>query len=231
MSWTPISLLPEMTPPPTRLRYLDDDALSGVAEVVEVSDGERKVIRLRETWFHPQGGGQKADRGTIGPAQVLHVARNDDYVDHQVDDLAGIAVGAELPFAVDADWRRLNAAYHTAGHLIGSLVETQGELIAVAGHQWPGEARVEFEGEAADLEALKRRLEEDLEQAIARAVPVRTVHAEGGRAIQIGDWPAIPCGGTHLVSLAGLGPVRIDAVRRKGPRTRVSYSLDAAAPV
>jgi Ser-tRNA(Ala) deacylase AlaX len=208
-------------------RYLSDPALSGTVTVVELIHGERPVVRLAETWFHPQGGGQKADRGLIGDVPVVHVSHNEGQVDHVVTHLAGLEVGETYPFSIDAEWRRLNAAYHTAGHLIGSLVETQGGLRAVAGHQWPGEARVEFEGEFEDLAALQARLEQDLAAALAGGAVEAVGDPETSRAIRIGDHPPIPCGGTHVSDLGEIGPVRIEAVKRKGGRVRVSYSLGA----
>jgi Ser-tRNA(Ala) deacylase AlaX len=217
-----------MTSDPAVLRYLYDDALEGTAEVVEVIAAERKVVRLRETWFHPQGGGQKADRGTIGAATVVHVACNGLFVDHVVDDLSGIEPSGRFPFTVDAGWRRLNAAYHTAGHLIGAVVEAYGGLRAVAGHQWPGEARVEFEGPEGDLQRLKADLQTDIENALRTCSKVTAEAGANGRAIRIGLWPPIPCGGTHVRDLSEIGPIDIGAVRRKGPRTRVSYSLRGA---
>jgi alanyl-tRNA synthetase len=212
-------------------RYLDDPTLSGTVRVVDLIDGDKKFVRLAETWFHPQGGGQKADRGVIGEARVVHVTHAEGgAVDHHVEDFAGLAIGGEYPFAVDVDWRRLNAAYHTAGHLIGALVEAQGGFVALAGHQWPGEARVEFDGEGGEATEVQARLVADLATVMAAGAEVAI---EGDprvdRAIRIGAYPPIPCGGTHVSRLADIGDVRIDAVKRKSGRLRVSYTVTVSA--
>jgi Ser-tRNA(Ala) deacylase AlaX len=210
-------------------RYLDDPALSGTVIVTEIIQGERPIVRLAETWFHPQGGGQKADTGRIGMAEVVHVTHNEGEVDHHLAGLADLRAGESYAFSIDADRRRLNAAWHSAGHLIGSLVEARGGLKAVAGHQWPGEARVEFEGEAADLDEIRVRLEQDLADALARDLPVTPLAtATDVRTIRMGDMAPIPCGGTHVARLGEIGRVLIASVKRKGARVRISYSVEAS---
>src|SRR5579871_5452861 len=140
---------------------------AGEVTVVDIIAGERPALRVAETWFHPQGGGQKADRGTVGPVHVTHVGHNGGEVDHFVSSLDGIEVGKTYPFTIDTRWRKLNMAYHTAGHLIAGIVEGQySQLHAVAGHQWPGEARVEFEGSMDDCVALGCFLQSEIERII-----------------------------------------------------------------
>lgn len=213
----------------TRKEYLaEPQRLTGNATVLEVLPGQPTVVRLDRTIFHAQGGGQKADRGHIGDARVLHVVHNGAFVDHQVDDAAGLSVGAEVALVVDADWRALNAALHTAGHLVGGVVEAlYPALKAVAGHQWPGEGRVEFVGdlgaEEIDMAAINTRLAED----IARDLPVGIVGDPfTQRAIRIGNYAPIPCGGTHVVSLGDIASASVRSVKAKGGKVRMGF--DAA---
>jgi alanyl-tRNA synthetase len=211
--------------------YLREPALRGEMKIVGIFRGERLVVRTERTWFHPQGGGQKADQGVIGPAEVYNVKHAPDgEVDHFVASLEGIDLGGVYPFAIDADGRRLNANHHTAGHLIAALGE---ELVpgvtAINGHHWPGEARVEFRGEAVDrladgVDELERRLV----AAIKDALPVRLVGDPFiDRRIQIGDFPAIPCGGTHAEVLSQLGAVALRGVKVKGGIARIGYDVVA----
>jgi hypothetical protein len=97
-------------------------------------------------------------------------------------------------------------------------------LHAVSGHQWPGEGRVEFEGDAADLNIISDLLRTRISEAITKDLPV-TVTGDpfGERAIKIGDYPPIPCGGTHIRSLGEIGNLDVSSVKKKGPRIRVSY--------
>ena len=210
-------------------RYLADPATtSGVATITAIIDGERPVVRLEETWFHPQGGGQKPDRGTIGSANVIHVVHNEGDVDHIVDSISGLEVGTTYPFQLDAGWRSINAAYHTAGHLIACVAENRfPEIRAVQGHQWPGEARVEFAGDSfEDYSALQSALEEGVQKNIADKTPVRVIgDPYANRSIEIVGYTAIPCGGTHVSAINDIGEVKIESVKRKNGKIRVNYCL------
>jgi Ser-tRNA(Ala) deacylase AlaX len=206
-------------------QYLISPATSGTVEITQLLRGEPGIIQLRKTWFHPQGGGQKADRGTIGTARVLHVAHNGEEIDHLVDSPNGLQAGGVYPFEIDRSWRALNMVYHTAGHLLAGLVETlHPELAAVAGHHWPGEARVEFAGnlakEGIDPECLNRHLAALIDQNLAVAI---TGNPLSNRAIKIGDFKDIPCGGVHTTSLSQILWIRVKGLKRKGDRLRLAY--------
>lgn len=217
----------------TQKRYLaEPQNMRGQATVEAVIPAERPIVRLDRTWFHPQGGGQKADRGRLGSSEVLHVAHHAEKVDHVVASAEGIVAGMTVDLEIDEAWRRLNAAYHTAGHLIACAVEAmQPRLKAVSGHQWPGEARVEFEGDFAgcadlSMEAVNARLARDLADGLHVAV-LGDPYAR--RSIAIGSYPPIPCGGTHVSGLADITCVRVLAMKVKGRRLRLSYEADPAA--
>jgi alanyl-tRNA synthetase len=210
----------------TRKQYLADPLLtSWTAKVLQVSRGENTLIRLDRTIFHPQGGGQKADRGRIGPAVVIHVSHNADGVDHHVSTAGGLEPGMEVPLEIDSPWRQLNAAYHTAGHLLASVVESlYPGLHAITGHQWPGEARVEFDGSVPVTQLATEAINGQLAADLAADLPVVI---EGDpfkdRSIRIGRYKPIPCGGTHVTSLAVLSAVVVKSVKAKSGRIRMSY--------
>lgn len=214
----------------TRKEYLAEPArLSGHATVLAIEPGAPAIVRLDRTIFHAQGGGQKADRGHIGPARVVHVSHNGDSVDHSVEDAAGLVVGADVMLQVDAAERHRNAAMHSAGHLLAGVVESlYPALKAVAGHQWPGEGRVEFTGDlgAQDIsvDAINARLAAD----IADALPLAIVGDPfTSRAIRIGDYAAIACGGTHVDRLNEIASATVRSVKAKGGKVRLGYE---AAP-
>jgi hypothetical protein len=112
------------------------------------------------------------------------------------------------------------------------LVESlQHGLTAVAGHQWPGEARVEFEGpaEACSFDGLATALSRRLGELLSKPIEVKVMgDPYSSRAIQIGDFPPIPCGGTHVRALSEISVIRVLSIKRKGKRVRVAY--DALPP-
>lgn len=198
-----------------------------IVALVAAADG-RPAVRLDRTIFHAQGGGQKADRGRIGDARVLHVAHNGGDIDHIIDSPELLEVGSVVRAEVDDAWRRLNAVYHTAGHLIASVVERMFPGVkAVSGHQWPGEGRVEFEGPVpvetkADIEAA-------LYQAIAEGLPVKIQgNPYEDRSIGIGNMTAIACGGTHVENLSAIASIQIRSINAKKGKIRISYEAIAA---
>ena len=210
----------------TLKQYLAEPAKTTcTARVLEITHGETMIVRLDRTIFHAQGGGQKADRGRIGPTVVIHVTHNADNVDHHVESTTGLAVGDEVALEVDEAWRRLNAAYHTAGHLLASVVENMYPgLQAVSGHQWPGEGRVEFMGELpvekVSFDDINRRLASDL----AANLPVVIVGDPfKSRAIKIGGYEPIPCGGTHVSRLGEVGTTIVRSIKAKSGRIRISF--------
>lgn len=213
----------------TRKDYLaEPQRLSGRATVLEVVAGTPAIVRLDRTLFHAQGGGQKADRGRIGPAEVTHVQHQGEGVDHHVADAGALRPGDEVQLEVDPSWRALNAALHSAGHLVAGVVETlYPDLKAVAGHQWPGEGRVEFVGERRaediDVEAINARLAAD----IAADLPVALVGDPfTARAVRIGGYAPIPCGGTHVASLGAIASAAVRSLKAKGGKVRMGF--DAA---
>ncbi len=202
--------------------------LTGNATVLALLEGEKPAVRLDKTWFHPQGGGQKGDRGTIGPVAVLDTKHAEGgEVDHFVATLDGLAVGQSYPLAIDAPSRLLNAASHSAGHLIAAVVDPAfPEIKAVQGHHWPGEARVEFEGAVTDdvIARVTAFLQPALDKALAEQWPVSIVGDPFvNRSIQFGAAEQVPCGGTHVAHLGQIKSITVKGIKKKGDRLRVNY--------
>ncbi|MEW6731950.1 MAG: alanyl-tRNA editing protein [Acidobacteriota bacterium] len=210
----------------TLKRYLFESNRQGLATITALGNDGRPFICLEQTWFHPQGGGQKADRGTIANIPVTHIAHSDGEVNHYLETTADLQRGQEVEVAVDADWRKTNAQLHTGGHLIAAITEKLfPTLQAVAGHHWPGEARVEFVYQQTpnpvEVSAL---LEPALRDAIEADLAVSIVGDPlTARAIQIGDFTAVPCGGTHLERLGQLDQIILTGIKLKGGKLRISY--------
>jgi alanyl-tRNA synthetase len=210
----------------TLKRYLYEPTLVGSAVITEIGNDEQPWVCLSQTWFHPQGGGQKADKGTIDGIPVIHVSHSNGEVNHYVGTLTGLEIGKEVSLVVDPGWRQENAKSHTAGHLIAAITESLFPGIkAVSGHHWPGEARVEFSGESLPTaDEVLKRLSDALSQAIGDGLPVKIIGDPlVSRAIQIGKFPAVPCGGTHLENLGLLGKVELIRMKVKSGKLRVSY--------
>jgi Ser-tRNA(Ala) deacylase AlaX len=208
--------------------YFVSPALTGEAQITELIDGERKIVRLSRTIFHPQGGGQRADTGAISNAVVIDVRHAEGgEVDHVVQSLDGLTVGQSVQLAVDAEKRKLHARLHSGGHMIAdAALDVASRLVAKAGHHWPREARVEFEGEVADTTAFATALQAVVDKLIATDSPITMVgDPNTSSAIRVGSGAPVGCGGTHVTSLAEIGAVTIRKVQQKKGILRVSYGV------
>jgi Ser-tRNA(Ala) deacylase AlaX len=212
-----------------KLYLLADSPLSGDARVTGIdTSGAQPRIILDQTFFHVKGGGQLGDRGFIGSARVVDVrhALNGD-VDHLVESVDGLAVGDAVSMFVDQEHRAQNTRLHTAGHLIAGVMAIPfPDVSAIGAHHYPGECRVEFRGNEAAMETIRGMLPELLACAIDEDLSVQILgNPEANRTIAIGQYPPIPCGGTHLRSVASLGKVEITGIKIKDGKLRVSYRL------
>lgn len=207
--------------------YLENNATEAIAYVTEILEGEKNIIRLDQTIFHPQGGGQKSDRGLIGNHLVEQVVHNQGSIDHYVEESHNIKIGQEYNIQIDVDWRNLNSLYHTVGHLIAAICEDMyPELEAIQGHQWPNEARVDFKGEFTIPDDMHTQLSEQLAIAIQNELPVNILgHPQSDRSVQIGNYPALPCGGTHITNLSEITAIKLGKITRKKGKLRLRYTV------
>lgn len=205
----------------TERLYYTSDVTEGTARVVScLSDADgRYALTLDSTLFHPQGGGQPADRGWLGDLPVEGVTVRGETIVHTVSQPLPIG---DVALRVDAGARLLHARLHSAGHLIGQAGEAYGWQ-PVKAHHWPGEGRITFAGGGALPEA--SALLERVQRWQAENLPRRMTFADGLRIVGFGDLPGYPCGGTHVVSLSELGSVVITQVKMKKGQMIVSYDV------
>ena len=218
----------------TMKRYLASADLEGAVVVQDIRTAGRPSLRFAETYFHVQGGGQKADRGTIGPAEVYDVRYADDGgIDHFVTDASGFEIGQKYPFAIDPLWRRLNSGYHSTAHLLAAVFEKLHPCThATSGRKWPGEAGLEFALPSDDpglhasiLDSISE-LELTIIQETKNGLPIRIVGDPFvSRACQIGHYQPVPCGGTHLASTSEIGAFSIRSITCNAKTARVDYYM------
>ncbi|MFB4273115.1 hypothetical protein [Nonomuraea sp. GTA35] len=227
--------------------YLEDTYLGDVHTSVTATGHDEaggRWLAVRHNIFHPQGGGQPADRGWLGECEVVPVrhAATGLVVLHATGShsagLDDLSEGDLVHTRVDAGLRLLHAALHTAGHLVEAACRAEGWTLARSNH-FPGQARIELTppgtgaqlADAEEREKAADRLRAFIAAAIADDLPVTADHDDQGhRVVRLGDVHAAPCGGTHVRSLADLRQVTISAVKLKKGRLRVSYTADHRTP-
>lgn len=193
-------------------------------------------VAVEHCLFHPQGGGQPADRGWIDGHEIAPVRDHDSGLVVAMASgeaaLPVFSVGQPVKVRIDLPLRLAHAALHTAGHLTEAAGRAQGWVLAASNH-FPGQARIEFttprpdarldspEGREEATEALRT----EVAKAIAQDLPVTWQNnAEGRRIVHLAHLHSAPCGGTHVHSLGDLADVTLPTLKVKKGRIRVSYS-------
>lgn len=206
-----------------RLYYTSDatECLARVVNCLSEADG-RYAIELDRTLFHPQGGGQPADRGWIADLAVEGVVSRGDSVAHIVSQ--PLPPG-EVAIRIDAESRRLHARLHSAGHVLAQAGEQSGWQ-PMKGHHWPGESRIIFAAGANGGQPEASALLEKVAAWQAENLPLQVAFADGLRQVGFGDMQSYPCGGTHVASLSELGKIVISQVKMKKGQIIVSYTVE-----
>lgn len=200
-----------------RLYYFDTFKTSHQATVTAIHT-ENNSVELDETIFHPQGGGQPSDLGTIGGVEVAKVVDTPDRqgIFHILKTTPTFKVGEMVDLEVNLEPRMSFSRLHSAGHLIANVAESVFPgMKAVQGHHFPGEARVEFEFSIQpDVAEFQQKLAANILLAVESAAPVVSEYnQDSGRTIKMGPFPASSCGGTHVHSLDQIGAIVIRGVK------------------
>lgn len=207
----------------TERLYYTSDATQSVVRVLSCTaeaDG-RYAIVLDKTLFHPQGGGQPADRGSINGVAVESIIQRGENVIHILPE--PLATG-EVMLEVDAETRALHSRWHSAGHLIGYAAGQHGWQ-PIKAHHWPGEGKVTFiAGEGAEVPD-SDRLTASIETWIAAGLPRHVEFDKGRRRVSFGNLPAYECGGTHVFGLQNVGKLVISSIKQKKGQLTIGYLL------
>ncbi|GAA4560704.1 alanyl-tRNA synthetase [Streptomyces collinus] len=217
--------------------YLADTyAYEADTEIIGIDASSARVrIALARNIFHPQGGGQPHDRGTVAGMEVtpckdaasgwvwLTLPAGTEWPAGQP------AEGVEVHSRIDPGLRRLHAALHTAGHLVDALARPHG-FQHTGNNHFPGQARIEYavDGAEFDKDELAATLTTGLDKAIAEALPVTAGEQDGRRTITIEGLATEFCGGTHVTDLGLLTDVAVRSVKVKSGRLRIGYTAEHA---
>lgn len=231
-----------------RLYY--DDAYAAVfsARIVErtTHDAHPAVI-LDRTAFYPEGGGQPADRGTIGGVDVLDVGTRggNGAVLHA---LAGDPPEAD---AVDCriDWpRRFDfMQQHTGQHILTEAFVRAADAHTIGFHLSEETVTIDLDradlppGVVAEAEGLANRvIFEDrpvttrlIDPADAEGVRMRMqpgeLHTNGLRVVEVTDFDATACGGTHVARTGAIGLIKVLKVENHKDGSRVTFCCGGRA--
>ena len=212
-------------------------------ETAVVSAGEdqgRPVVVLADTVLYPEGGGQPADRGTVGGVAVLDVRRAGGEIRHV---LAGPVPSGRV--TVELDWTRRfdHMQQHTGQHLLTAVAERRFGWHTTAFHLGERLSDIEMDAPTLGTEQLI-----DLEEAVAAEIrsarsvtarrvspeeyarlPVRTRglpegHTGDIRVVEIEGIDLNTCGGTHCASTAEIEALKLLGTEPVRGGTRLFYT-------
>ncbi len=200
---------------------------------VEVKAIAECKVTIDPIIFHPDEGGQPADIGTIGQANVCNVEIVNDQIvvtlDKPLDDGKYLA-------RLNKQHRFYTASQHTAQHIISGIAEKQFGMATTGVHIGFERCTVDFD-KKIDWETVKD-IEQQSMEVVTLNIPVETVfndtdvrirsnkkeiEADTIRVVKIGDYDKSACCGAHLKSTGQIGIIRIFDIESKKKGVRIFF--------
>lgn len=227
----------------TVLVFNDDPyARSTTANVVRCADN---ALVFDRTVFYPLGGGQAGDTGVVERANGERIAVLDTRRDRETGEVlhlveAGpgdVAVGEPVVLHLDWDRRYTLMRFHTALHLMSSVVGAPISGCNIA----PDKARIDFDIDMSLLDAgtiereVNQRIESraattarwitelelDAQPELVKTMSVQPPRGAGRvRVVEIAGMDVQPCGGTHVRNVDEIGPIRVVRIRSEGKKNK-----------
>ncbi|MBK5219508.1 MAG: alanine--tRNA ligase [Thermoleophilia bacterium] len=242
--------------PPTRfVGYETLRVSTGLAAVQ--GDNGRALVKLEESPFYAEGGGQVADSGVLRwggeEARIVDVYRvGDDQALEVESGGAAIEPGVAVEAEVDRETRHATMRNHTATHLLhAALRERLGTHVRQAGSAVrPDKLRFDFtHGQALGPEDL-RAVEDRVNEWIKASRPVRWLEMERPEAEKLGamalfgekygEWVRVVevdavsrelCGGTHVANTAEVGIFKISSEGSSAANVRRIEAISGPAAI
>jgi alanyl-tRNA synthetase len=246
-------------PPTEFVGYETLQATTGVSVIEKVLGGEGKgrvLVKLEQSPFYAEGGGQVADSGVLRgedfEARVLDVYRVGQDQVLQIEPGAPLSRDVPVEAVVDRETRHATMRNHTATHLLhAALRERLGTHVRQAGSAVrPDKLRFDFtHGQSLSPEEL-RDVEDRVNEWIKASAPVRWLEMErpeaealGAMALfgeKYGEWVRVVeiegvsrelCGGTHVANTAEIGVFKVSAEGSSAANVRRIEAITGPAAI
>jgi len=209
-------------------------AFSAVVTGCEEKKGQF-FVTLDQTAFFPEGGGQGADHGVLGGANVVDVHEVGGEVVHTTD--APLAVGAQVEGQVDAVRRLDMMQQHSGEHIFSGLVCSLFGYDNVGFHIGSDAVTMDFNGPLTQEDI--RRVEQLANEIVWKNVPVETLlpdkealeamHYRSKKALEgevrivrIPGADICACCGTHVKQTGSVGQIKVMGFMKYKSGVRVS---------
>ena len=217
------------------------------ARVVRVTDRDgRRAAVLDRTAFHPDGGGQPADRGTLGGVPVVDVVEEGGEVLHV---LGGPAPEGRVEGLVDWERRFDHMQQHHGQHLLSAVFERLWQARTTSFHLGERTCTIDLDRPISELTPDRLRAAEKAASDLVfrdlpvtardrtpeelAGLPLRREAQRGTRVVVVADdlpggtsevVDASPCGGTHPRRTGEVGAVAVLGAVKWGNGARVEFA-------
>lgn len=228
-----------------KLYYSDSHLRSFEATVVSsFFNGKYWETALDRTAFFPEGGGQRADTGTLGGVAVLDVQEKGGEIVHFCD--GELAVGASVRGEIDWEKRFSNMQSHSGEHIVSGIVHNRFGFDNVGFHMGADGIIVDFDGYISPEELREVELEANRiiwenrsirayfpDPALLPSLSYRSKLelTENVRLVEIEGVDLCACCAPHVSRTGEIGMIRIldSQRRREGVRIRMLAGSAALA--
>lgn len=227
---------------PTIKLYENDSYIKEFSATVlscEEKDGAYFVV-LNETAFFPEGGGQDADKGKIGDADVLDVQIKNDIIYHKVN--KSFNESEEVTCVIDWETRFSRMQNHTGEHIVSGVIHSLFGYNNVGFHMNDTLITLDVDGplteddiKAVELKSNKAIYDNKSVKALyptAEELPDYDYRSklditEGVRLIEIEDYDLCACCAPHVAMTGEIGIIKILSVipYKKGTRIEMICGL------
>ncbi len=236
----------------TERLYYQDPELTAFQAVLrrqeerELAGARRWLAVLDRTAFYPEGGGQPADRGSLGGVPVLDVQEEQEEVLHLLPEPLAVRPGDAVSGQVDPERRLDFRQQHTGQHLVSAALLAAAGLSTVSANLGEEYTSVEIAAPEAGEEQLaaaeqraNRTVNENhpvlihwIDAADAGRFPLRKSPPPGRRRLRIVEIPGIDasaCGGLHVASTGEVGLIRFAYAEKIRGRLRLHWKIGRRA--
>lgn len=213
--------------------------------IQDIIPGEKGVyVRLDETAFYPEGGGQPGDSGWIGEVRVRDTLSQNGEVLHLVEASPG-APGSEVRCRLDWERRFDHMQQHSGQHLLSATVLDLLGAATLSFHLGEDYATIDVER----AEWTQRELdtvEREVNIRIMRNLPVKSyfVSSEKAAKLPLVKAPSVEgqvriveiegieynaCGGTHVSATGELGLLKLLRAEKQKGNLRLTFKTGLRA--
>ena len=236
--------------------YQKNELHTSIGDLREL-EGGRVVLKLRESPFYAESGGQISDTGWIhtdnGKANVLEVfALDGDQVILAELEEGRLEAGARAKAMINRVRRHATACNHSATHLLHNVLRSiLGEQVRQGGSSvGPEKLRFDFTHTRALTPTELVRIEDIVNRKIIENHQVKAFtttidyakdmgaialfdekYGEYVRVIEMGDFSRELCGGTHVTSTSQIGCLKIVSESSVGANLRRIEAITSKAAI